>query len=186
MPRTDLTDVYSDVKQLHTDLYERIKYENEHLENLELSDAADQCYMLTQCAERLKSLSIEMEKLRKNLGGAAIIMARESGTMHVPTGKLARAHIKGTVSAKIPSYSKDPEGYQRLCRALGVPFHPDTRLHYPTLKEKMSAIMDEKGELPDELKPFAVYEEVQLVCVALSGPDSADKAISGVPDYARR
>lgn len=178
----DLTDLYANVRSLFNEIYNRLKLETESLELLNVATATDNVFMAKQCAEWLDTMAKDMSKFHKTLSATAILKANWSGLACPPNGTLARAHIKQSTAAKIPSFTKDPEGYKAMCAVLGVPFDERTRLHYPMLKTLMSDMMEQTGELPDELKPFAVYEDVQLVTVALSGPQAQDN----IPEYARR
>lgn len=178
----DISDLYAQVRSLFNDLYNRLKLETESLESLEVATAVDNVFMAKQCAEWLDTMAKDMGKFHKTLSATAILKANLSGLACPPNGQLARAHIKQSTAAKVPSFTKDPEGYKAMCAVLGVPFDERTRLHYPTLKALMSDMMEQTGELPDELKPFAVYEDVQLITTALSGPQAQDN----IPEYARR
>lgn len=156
--------LYGRVKQLHALVHEACKELNSIRETMASRDIADVALMLRKASDFLDDSRKECDKTYAGFGLTGSMMLIAKGTGEPLQGRYASAYAKPTTAVGVPSYTKEPEAYMAMCAALGVQHHPLTRLHFPAIKEMLTARVAEGGNVPAELANFKQYSEVALVC----------------------
>jgi hypothetical protein len=175
-----MLDIYKTCKNLHAKLYVRSQSIIDNIPKVgtpkRLTDLA---YVLDKSIEYLEDTIRQLKKAREEINKPGFIMYVESAGEPLK-GVYASGVGKPGKSVNIPSLSKDPAGYQRLCEIFGAPFHPLTRLHYPAFKEHIAAILAKGENLPPELEEFKQYD-IPLLVVKGRADNEIDEHAENVP-----
>ena len=158
-----MLDIYKTCKNLHAKLYARCITAGDAIPKVGTPmRVADFALILDKSIAYLEDTVKELKKLREKLNRPGfdfyITSAGEpvEGLYGSGNGKVGKA-------VNVPSLSKDPAGYQRLCEILGAPFHPTTRLHFPAVKEHITTLLAKGENLPPELAEFKQYDTIEFV-----------------------
>lgn len=159
-----MLEIHKTIKALHEALYKRCQEISGKIPDYATTkNVTDLAYMLDKDIELLNDSRKELERLRDKASDCGCVMLVMKGTGEPLAGQYATASGKPTKAVNIPSFHTEPERYKELCEMFGVPVDPLQRLHYPSLKEHMSNILAEAGQLPPEMDKFATHEKAVLI-----------------------
>jgi hypothetical protein len=179
---TKLLTIYRTIKTLHERLYVDIKAIKASIPKYALpKPLADGALITRKCQELLDDSSKMLGELQQAIEAAGVMVLVQKGDGEPLKGDYASAYGKPAASVTVPSHTKDPAKYQRLCEILGVPYHPLTRLHWPSIKSQLSEILASGDNLPAELNEFKQYTEPRLIATARG--NELDTAAAQVPGY---
>ena len=165
-----MIDIYARIHHLYNDIADRSSVLKKFFAHMDdLNSVADMAMLLKESANLLDGARKELEKAESVLANVAMLKAASNGDLEIPEGRYAKARIATRSAVKIPSYSRDPEGYKELCEALGLEFNPLSRLHWPTIKEWISEKIANGEQLHPALEKYRVYNESSLVTTIADG-----------------
>lgn len=171
--KKELLSAYKSIQQLHQALYMSVaEVRSQITNNVELTEVADSALLLRKSAELLHDSKVELDKLTGIMSNTAALVAAAK-MEHVPNGEFANAHFRTKFAANLPSYKTQPELYEKVCNELDVPYNEMARLHYPTVRDHITGIIEKGGLLPPALSTLKQTEEVKLVAVETGDVDAA-------------
>jgi len=180
---TNLLRLYATIKRLHARSYTAIKGIKAAVPTHATTKAvADAALITRKACELLADLQKQLDDLNETISATGVMMLIAKGTGEPLAGDYCTAYGKPGVSASVPSFSKDPAKYQRLCEVLRVEFNPLTRLHWPSIKQQLSELVEAGHELPAEIKEFQTYPETKLIAKERGGNllDIAAAQVQGI------
>lgn len=129
---------------------------------------ADSVLLTRKSAELLEDAANQLVELQKALSAAGCMMLVAKGDGEPLQGVFCSASGRPSTACEIPSRSKNPEKYARLCAIMGVADHPLTRIHYPAIKQTITEYLARGLALPPELDEYKQYKEYNLVATERS------------------
>jgi hypothetical protein len=130
---------------------------------------ADGVLITRKIAELLADTEKEFKKLQTALSAAGCAWLVAKGDGEPLHGGYCSAQGRPATACEVPSRTKDPAKYARLCAIMGVQDHPLARLHYPAIKQAITERLASGKNLPPELAEYKQYNEFNLVATERSG-----------------
>ena len=152
----NLREIYKSAKLLHNSIYdETCKVMTASINETSLEKLAETAFVL-------KKASALADDLRKQLNKAQAILElavcqkwiKQTEPSDIRTDYItATPRLKMTTT--LPSDKTDPEGYEKLLRALQIPEHcwPLMRLHWPGICEDITELAAQGKPFPEGLNP---------------------------------
>lgn len=157
-----LKDAYATAYAAYQDLLSRLDEIGEVARNEEdLEELADTAYMLREMATMLKRLRVKADKLGETAQARACAMGVQSDTEIIRTPHCT-ATLDMKMNPKLPTRSRDPEGYAAMMDFLQVPRglwdvpedqHSAVDLKWPGMVDLVSNLVAEGKPLPPGVKP---------------------------------
>lgn len=124
-------------------------------EDLNLTELVDMGFLLKECEALLDEIRKNFKAHMKMIDKVACYqLALESETKH--KGTLATGSVKNTHYSNLPHPEKEPERFMEICKFFGIDVPKNAssgtvRLHWPTVRDKITEAMEHGEELPKGL-----------------------------------
>lgn len=165
-----MLNTYQTVRQLHDSLYVQCQAAKDYVPTKATTkEIADLGLILRKCREYLESSIKMLEEVEKKNSAVGVMWLMQRGDGNGLAGKYCNAFGKVGTSCEVPSLQKDPERYAALCAIMGTQPDPMQRIHFPSVKARITEMLGAGEQLPPGLEHFKMYTETKLECREYDG-----------------